>query len=73
MPTLTTSPPTWPNAFPNWEQDLFIPDAPIHLSLEQLPEVVVEEGLEQREVEDKEDLVFRAQEWYQIPTPIPRC
>ena len=71
-PTLATPSPMQPNAFPNWEQDLFIPEAPISLSLEQLPEVVVEEGLGQREVDEEEDLVFRARECYQTPTPIPR-
>ena len=60
MPTFAIPPPMWPDAFPNWEADLFIPDAAVHLSLEQLPEVVGEEGLGQREVEDKEDLVFGA-------------
>ena len=33
------------NAFPNWEVDLYISDTPIHLSLKQLLEVVVAEGL----------------------------
>ena len=62
----------WANAFPNWEANFFIPDALIHLSLEQLPEVAVAEGLGQREVEDKEDLIFGAWEHYQTPTPIHR-
>ena len=64
MPTLTTPPPTRPDTFPNWEQELFIPNTLIHLSLEQLPEVVVAEGLGQREVKDEEDLIFRAREYY---------
>ena len=72
MPTLTTPPPTRPDTFPNWEQELFIPNTLIHLSLEQLPEVVVAEGLGQREVKDEEDLIFRAREYYWTPTSIPR-
>ena len=71
-PELTIPPPTQPDIFPSWEADLFIPDAPVHLSFEQLLEVVVAEGLGQREVEDREGLVFRARECYQILTSIPR-
>ena len=58
------STPTQLDAFPNWEADLYIPDVPVHLSLEQLYEVVVAEGLGQREHEDKEDLIFGARECY---------
>ena len=72
MPELATSPPMWADAFSNWEADLFIPEALVHLLLEQLPEVVVEEGLGQRKVKKEEDLVFRLREHYQIPIPIPR-
>ena len=46
MPILTTPPPTQPDTFSNWKADLFIPDALVHLSLEQLLEVIVAEGLE---------------------------
>ena len=42
---LTTPPPTQADAFPDWEAKLYIPDAPLYLFLEQLPDVVVAEGL----------------------------
>ena len=74
MPELATPPPTWPDTFLNWKADLYISDTPVHLSLEQLFEVVVTEGLGQREVEVKKDLIFEARECYQTLTPIPqRC
>ena len=34
MPALATSPPMQPDVFPNWEQELFISNTLIHLSLE---------------------------------------
>ena len=61
---LTTPPSMWPDTFPNWEQELYIPDAPLHLSLEQLLEIVVVEGLGQREVDKEEYLIFGARECY---------
>ena len=64
MPELTTPPPTQADPFPNWEANIYIPDAPLHLSLEQLSEVVVAQGLGQREVDKKEDLIFGAREDY---------
>ena len=63
-PELTTPHPMWADAFPNWKANLYILEASIYLSLEQLPEVVVAEGLVQREVEDEEDLIFKARECY---------
>ena len=45
MPELATPPPMWVDTFSNWEAELFIPNTPVHLSFEQLPEVVVAEGL----------------------------
>ena len=72
IPELITPPPMQADTFPNWEAGLYILDTPLYLSLEQLPEVAVAKGLGQREVENKEDLIFRAREHYQTPTPISR-
>ena len=64
-PELATPSSMQADTFPNSETDFFIPNTSIHLSLEQLPEVVVAEKLGQREVENEEDLIFEARECYQ--------
>ena len=63
-PELATPPPNQPDVFLNWKQDLYIPGTSVHLSLEQLQEVVVAEELGQREVKNEEDLIFGARECY---------
>ena len=71
-PELAIPPLAQADIFLNWKADLYISNTPVHFLLEQLPRVVVKEGLGQREVKDTEDLVFRAREHYQTPIPISR-